>query len=626
MDAPESSNPPPEAPPAGEVLTPVEAGCLLELGAEALETRPLTGPRRGWEPPSVAAVQALLPQVEVTQFLARGGMGAVYRGFQRSLRREVAVKILPPELAQGGEDLQFAERFRQEAQAMARLSHPNIVAVFDAGEVRLPEVAAGGLGDGETGRPGEGETGSGGDGEAGKAPAGPEATLLYFVMEFVEGTDLAQVLAREGRMAPGRAVPILTAVCEALAFAHEEGIVHRDIKPSNVMLDRRGRVKVADFGLAKALNLETTVMTRSDVTLGTADFVAPEVLVPRAVVDARADLYAVGVMLYQMLTGRLPRGRFDPPGTLVPGLGRAFDAIVDRAMQADPAKRQASALELKRELEAALRALPAGAAVLAVRPERAGTAPLELLGREGGSLLARELDAAAESSARLWHAALVLVAAVLFVLSGVAFFLPTEVLDSPEPARAPERLRPRWVRGLEEAVLPPVANARLAAEGLWLAERSHLLVPAPLGPVHQGGVRLRLNHAAGAGGPWLRARSTAARCYTLAADPGGGLLRLGLWNEEGKMLKELRAFPLPQALAAGQDYELELVVVGRTLSVRLNRRELGRVEDGSLVGGAFGVGNPGGGPALIKALDFLNLDGMTEPEARSLAGLAAEGG
>ena len=237
MSESESSLPPPEALPTGEALTPEQAGCLLELGAEALKTRPVAGPRRAWEPPTVAAVQALLPQYEITALIARGGMGAVYRGRQPSLNREVAVKVLPPELAQGGTDLQFPERFRQEAQAMARLSHPNIVAVFEAGEVGWPEGEAGSGGEGEKRSLGEGEAGSGGDEEAGGPPAGAGARLLYFVMEFVEGTDVAQVLAREGRMEPGRAARLITAVCEALAFAHEEGIVHRDIKPSNIMLD-----------------------------------------------------------------------------------------------------------------------------------------------------------------------------------------------------------------------------------------------------------------------------------------------------------------------------------------------------------------------------------------------------
>ncbi|MFO1441120.1 MAG: protein kinase [Verrucomicrobiaceae bacterium] len=277
---------------------------LLAAGAQ-------TRPAHDWQPPSVEQLQAALPQYEISEFIARGGMGAVYKGMQTALKRPVAIKVLPPEADSG--DLQFAERFKREAQAMARLSHPNIVAVHDAGQT------AGGL--------------------------------LYFVMEYVEGTDVAQLIASEGRISTRKAAQIITAVCDALAFAHEEGIIHRDIKPSNIMIDRKGRVKVADFGLAKSVHVESTMITRSDMAMGTPDFVAPEALIPGMSVDQRADLYAVGVMLYQMLTGRVPRGRFDPPSQVVPKMDKSLDAIVDKAMQTDRDKRYSTATELKRDVE-----------------------------------------------------------------------------------------------------------------------------------------------------------------------------------------------------------------------------------------------------------------------------------
>lgn len=324
-------------------MTPSQVRNLLAAGAGAFDTRPSSAGGRGWEPPSVEVLQALLPQYEITAFLARGGMGAVYQGLQRALKRPVAIKILPPEMADEEEGLQFAVRFKQEAQAMARLSHPNIVTVFDAGEV-----------------------------EAGTTGSGERQTLLYFVMEFIEGTDVAQLIASEGPLDAARVVPIIAAVCEALAFAHEEGIVHRDIKPSNIMIDRKGRVKVADFGLAKAVNLESTLMTRSDVAMGTPDFVAPEALIPGMQVDGRADLYAVGVMLYQMLTGKIPRGRFELPSGVVPQVDRRFDAIVDRAMQTDREKRYPTATEMKREVESV------------VKDGSAGT-PARIFSSDGGS-------------------------------------------------------------------------------------------------------------------------------------------------------------------------------------------------------------------------------------------------
>ncbi|WP_395736562.1 serine/threonine-protein kinase [Prosthecobacter sp.] len=268
-------------------------------------------PSRDWVPPSVEILQQTLPQYEVSQFIARGGMGAVYQGIQRTLKRPVAIKVLPREAEV--RDLQFSERFKHEAEAMARLSHPNIVPVYDAGET--------------------------------------EGGLLYFVMEFVEGTDVAHLIASEGLLEPQRAIDIIVAVCEALAFAHEEGIIHRDIKPSNIMIDKRGRVKVADFGLAKSVHKDTTLHTGTHMAMGTPDFIAPEAWIPGMKIDQRADLYAVGVMLYQMLTGKIPRGRFMLPSSLLPQVDRRFDAIVDKAMQTDRELRYNSAIEIKTDVE-----------------------------------------------------------------------------------------------------------------------------------------------------------------------------------------------------------------------------------------------------------------------------------
>ncbi len=312
MDDPDATLPVPKPVPSGGGSgrpTDEEVKAALQLGMETARP-PSASASYQWQPPTVEELQSALPQFEVTDFIARGGMGAVYKGRHRALDRAVAIKILPPVLADG--DGQFAARFRQEARAMARLSHPNIVSVFDAGE-----TAQG---------------------------------LLYFVMEFIEGTDVAQLIRKEGKLEPERAIPIIRAVCEALAFAHDEGIIHRDIKPSNVMLDHRGRVKVADFGLAKTVNLESSLMTRSDMAMGTPDFIAPEALIAGVQVDKRADIYAVGVMLYQMLTGSIPRGRFLLPSALVPQIDPGFDGIVDKAMQVDRDRRYSSAIEISTEL------------------------------------------------------------------------------------------------------------------------------------------------------------------------------------------------------------------------------------------------------------------------------------
>ncbi|MBP7951535.1 MAG: serine/threonine protein kinase [Verrucomicrobiales bacterium] len=301
---PDDAIPPP--PPKGPESPP---GALFDLGFRSAAT----SPSPPWQPPAVGELQAQLPQYEITDFVARGGMGAVYKGTQKTLDRVVAIKVLPPDI--GHDDLHYADRFKQEAKAMARLPHPGIVTVHDAGE-----------------------TASG---------------LLYFVMEFIEGTDLARLLESEGKVAPRRALAITGAVLDALAFAHEEGIIHRDLKPSNIMLDTRGRVKVVDFGLAKVVTRESGCFTRSDLALGTADFIAPEAKTPGVKTDARADVYAVGVMLYQMLTGEVPRGSFDAPSGVVERMDPRLDAIVLRAMKTDPGKRYASAAEMQAAIEAA---------------------------------------------------------------------------------------------------------------------------------------------------------------------------------------------------------------------------------------------------------------------------------
>lgn len=265
-----------------------------------------------WEPPAPEELQPSFPQYEIREMLGRGGMGAVYKGWQKRLDRFVAIKILPPQL----EDVHvnFAERFQREAKAMARFAHPGIVAVYDAGETT--------------------------DG------------LLYFVMEYIDGTDVQRMLTARRHLSPEQALTITGQVCDALDYAHRRGVIHRDIKPSNIMVDAEGRVKVTDFGLAKvATDDSAALLTGTHAYLGTPDFMAPESWLGAGKVDHRADLYAVGVMLYRMLTGHLPRGRFEPPSRQMPGLDVRFDSIIDHALQTDPEKRYSSASEIRTDLE-----------------------------------------------------------------------------------------------------------------------------------------------------------------------------------------------------------------------------------------------------------------------------------
>jgi serine/threonine protein kinase len=256
----------------------------------------------------------------VDELIGRGGMATVYRGTDQVLGRSVAVKVLAEQLAQ---DPNFVERFRREAQAAAGLSHPGVVSVFDTGS---------------------------------------DDGIHYIVMELLEGRTLEEITRAEGRVAPGRAVDIASAVCAALSEAHRQGLVHRDVKPANIMIAPGGAVKVMDFGIARALASNT--LTQTAMTLGTAAYLSPE-QARGDPVDARSDLYSLGVVLYEMLTGRPPfeadsplavaykhvREEPPPPSALNEELGPAVEAVVLRAMAKDPASRYQTADEMRQDLE-----------------------------------------------------------------------------------------------------------------------------------------------------------------------------------------------------------------------------------------------------------------------------------
>jgi len=240
----------------------------------------------------------------IEEILGRGGMGTVYRATQLSLKRAVALKVLTDELV---EDAQFLERFHREADALSRLSHPNIVTILERGEV--------------DGRP-------------------------YLVMEFIEGPNLRQVM-REGALPPAEAFRIVSSVLSALQHAHDKGIVHRDIKPENVLLARGDVVKVADFGLSRLIDADMTRLTRTHLVLGTYEYMAPEQREKSKEADNRSDLYATGVVLYEMLTGGLPIGRFALPSSARPNECDArMDRIVERSLDKDPARRYQEAGEM----------------------------------------------------------------------------------------------------------------------------------------------------------------------------------------------------------------------------------------------------------------------------------------
>ncbi len=259
--------------------------------------------------PQPEALAALFPQLEILGLLGHGGMGAVYKARQRGLNRLVALKILPPEVSRLPG---FAELFAREAQALARLSHPNIVTVIDLGQ---------------------------------------SGSLYYFLMEFVDGVNLRQMLQAR-RMAPRDAVGLMPQICEALEYAHSEGVVHRDIKPENILLDGKGRVKIADFGLSKLVGpaAHDVQLTQSSQVLGTMHYIAPEQFEKGQAVDQRADIYALGVVLYEMLTGELPLGHFELPSAKA-AVDSRLDEVVLHALEKNPTRRYQQVSELRQQLE-----------------------------------------------------------------------------------------------------------------------------------------------------------------------------------------------------------------------------------------------------------------------------------
>lgn len=318
-----------------------------DLGDEA----GLRGPK--FQPPQVVDLQPLFRQLEILELIGRGGMGAVYKARQKELDRIVALKILPPSV---GQDVAFAARFGREARALARLNHQGIVTIYDYGRVEWPGSAS-----------------LAGDSSATSSGPTTPATLYYLLMEFVDGVTLRQLLDG-GRISAREALAIVPQICDALQFAHDHGIVHRDIKPENILLDRRGRVKVADFGLAKLVGRDgvgvgadlgvvgrtsgggrdiDSMVSDAGRVMGTPRYMAPEQKERPRDVDHRADIYALGVVFYQMLTGDLPDQHLQPPSHKVK-VDVRLDEIVLRALEREPDRRFQQASQVRLEIETIL--------------------------------------------------------------------------------------------------------------------------------------------------------------------------------------------------------------------------------------------------------------------------------
>lgn len=350
--------------------TPLPAGALEGLCPACLLRQDSAGDSLPGtaDAPEISELSGTFPQLEILELLGRGGMGAVYKARQKHLDRFVALKILPPGV---GCDPAFAERFEREAKALAKLQHPHIVTLY------------------EFGKAGE---------------------LYYFLMEYVDGANLRQVL-HGGHLAPPEALAIVPQICDALQFAHDRGIVHRDIKPENILLGKDGLVKIADFGVAKIVGAVARAdgsggSDRSDrsagdpaVTapgrvVGTPAYMAPEQRANPGDVDHRADIYSLGVVFYQMLTGELPGKAWEPPSRKVV-VDVRLDAVVLRALEQAPDRRYQHVSEVKTIV-----------ATIVASPSRSSDSPPRAAARgTGRSWLAFALAFAAHAAFALGSAA-----------------------------------------------------------------------------------------------------------------------------------------------------------------------------------------------------------------------------
>ncbi|MDA1229429.1 MAG: serine/threonine-protein kinase [Planctomycetota bacterium] len=263
-------------------------------------------------PPKILELAPHFPQLKILELIGQGGMSAVYKARQMSLDRTVAVKLLPQEVADSHGGL---ERFRQEAKTLAQLSHPNIVNVYDAGQ------------------------------------AGP---WCFIVMEFINGPNLRQLLG-DSNLPTSDVLRYASEICDGLQYAHDRGVVHRDVKPENVLIADDGHVRLVDFGLAKLLKPSGSATTQTGRVIGTPHYLAPEQVETPGKVDHRADVYSLGVLIYEMLTGELPLGHFAPPSRRI-GSDPAFDAVVLRAMARDAQQRY----QCVRDVRAGIAAATAG--------------------------------------------------------------------------------------------------------------------------------------------------------------------------------------------------------------------------------------------------------------------------
>ncbi|MBX7211857.1 MAG: SUMF1/EgtB/PvdO family nonheme iron enzyme [Verrucomicrobiaceae bacterium] len=600
-----------------------------------------------WTPPAPEELSAMLVQYDVERLVGCGGMGAVYRGRQKALDRPVAIKLLPPSVE--AEDATYAERFKNEARVMARLTHPAIVAVHDFGEIDVGRALA---------------PASAANADARRIEDNPpHRNMLYFVMEFIDGTDVHQMVQAQGRLPPEHALAIAAHVCDALKYAHEHGVVHRDIKPSNVLLNREGQVKVADFGLAKMEDASqpATNMTQPGIALGTPDYVAPEALMMGVSVDGRADLYAVGVMLYEMLTGKVPRGAFDPPSR-VTGCDPRFDAIVLKAMKMERDQRYATAAELRKDLDVILTTPIAQVSGTAAVPRQSmphkptAKGPKKTQDQGAAQPGEENATAAAKSKAALFigigAAAAVLAGA--FVMFGgkkpapdggkvqpVAAIssdtapitppgIPVKVRDNPVEGPAKKKKGPK--AATVESSAPAAAPGKHEWTKVDFSALKSLEEGAKIRRVEDG-----MLHLAGAGGASFKiggARDVAVRVIC-AWDENSRQLQVSVrstgqkktgvrinkaqvvvnYQEQPSQNTNVTTLAMPKPFANGADAVVEFAAIGPLIHVRCDGAMIGKAETPVVQGGDLGLLSIATSDIRIKSVEYMSLDGVNDPLA-----------
>ncbi|MEW5738264.1 MAG: serine/threonine-protein kinase [Myxococcota bacterium] len=368
----------PPAPPASSSV-PVEV---------VLENTIASGSGKADGNVTTVAAPPQVPGYELLELLGKGGMGEVWKARQLSLNRVVALKVLPEKFAR---DTEFVKRFEKEATALAALSHPNIVQIIDRGQ------------------------------------AGDH---VFFTMELVPGINLRELMNNQ-KLSVRDALRIGSQVARAIDYAHEQKVVHRDLKPENILVDARGHVKIADFGLAGMHGSERDIsLTATAVAMGTVNYMAPEQRRDAKHVDHRADLYSLGVILYEMLTGELPIGRFKPPSQKVAELDPEVDEVVHHLLETEPDARPKRALETAQALEE-------------LTPLPMGTTPPGTRRRSSIGPTTSKPPSFIDQPAAGWKLGVFVLAALLAVGLGLKFWPST-----PEPPPVPST-PPPWYEDAE---------------------------------------------------------------------------------------------------------------------------------------------------------------------------------